>query len=173
MTMIFDKLDKEIIKEIQKDGRLQLSRLAEILNRPRTTVATRLGRLEGDGVITSYRAVIDPLKVGFSLLAFVLISVRRSAPSGAKSAQVVLVEKILKDSDEDPRLPWIEEAFIITGHYDILLKVWAKDLRQLSYFLINYLPTHPDIAQTETMLVLELVSDWRNRLIPIDKVMPD
>ncbi|WP_243665420.1 MULTISPECIES: winged helix-turn-helix transcriptional regulator [Vulcanisaeta] len=107
--MIMDKLDKEILKEIQKDGRLQLSKLAEILNRPRTTVATRLARLEGDKVIASYRAVIDPLKVGFSLLAFVLISVRRSAPSGGKSAQVLLVEKILRDSDEDPRLPWIEE----------------------------------------------------------------
>ncbi|WP_054849102.1 Lrp/AsnC family transcriptional regulator [Vulcanisaeta sp. JCM 14467] len=171
--MIMDKLDKEILREIQKDGRLQLSKLAEILNRPRTTVATRLARLEGDKVITSYRAVIDPLKVGFSLLAFVLISVRRSAPSGGKSAQVILVEKILKDSDTDPRLPWIEEAYVITGHYDLLLKVWAKDLRQLSYFLINYLPTHPDIAQTETMLVLELVSDWRDRLLPIDKVLPD
>jgi Lrp/AsnC family transcriptional regulator for asnA, asnC and gidA len=171
--MILDSLDKEILRELQKNGRLQLSKLAEILNRPRTTVAARLSRLESDGVITSYRAVIDPVKLGFSLLAFVLISVRRSAPSGAKSAQVVLVEKILKDSDEDPRLPWIEEAFIITGHHDILLKVWAKDLKQLSYFLINYLPTHPDIAQTETMLVLELVSDWRNRLLPIDKALPD
>lgn len=100
--MIIDKLDKEILREIQKDGRLQLSKLAEILNRPRTTVATRLARLESDKVITSYRAVIDPLKVGFSLLAFVLISVRRNAPSGGKSAQVLLIEKILKDSDNDP-----------------------------------------------------------------------
>ena len=171
--MILDSLDKEILKELQKNGRLQLSKLAEILNRPRTTVAARLSRLESDGVITSYRAVIDPVKLGFSLLAFVLISVRRSAPSGTKSAQVVLVENIIRDSDEDPRLPWIEEAFVITGHHDILLKVWAKDLKQLSYFLINYLPTHPDIAQTETMLVLELVSDWRNRLLPIDKVLSD
>ncbi len=53
--MIMDKLDKEILREIQKDGRLQLSKLAEILNRPRTTVATRLARLEGEKIVTSYR----------------------------------------------------------------------------------------------------------------------
>lgn len=91
--MIMDKLDKEILREIQKDGRLQLSKLAEILNRPRTTVATRLARLEGEKIVTSYRAVIDPLKVGFSLLAFVLISVRRSAPSGGKSARYSLLRR--------------------------------------------------------------------------------
>ncbi|MFB6470752.1 MAG: Lrp/AsnC family transcriptional regulator [Vulcanisaeta sp. AZ3] len=171
--MIIDELDKEIMREMQRDGRLQVSKLAEVLNRPRTTIATRLARLESDGIITSYRAVIDPLKVGFNMLAFVLISVRRSAPSGGKSAQVLLTERIIKDCDEDPKLPWIEEAYVVTGRYDILLKVWAKDLKQLSYFLINYLPTHPDIAQTETMLILELVSDWRDRLLPIDKVISD
>ncbi|WP_069807121.1 Lrp/AsnC family transcriptional regulator [Vulcanisaeta thermophila] len=168
--VVLDGLDRDILREVQRDGRLQVSKLADLLRRPRTTVASRLERLEGDGVIRSYRAVLDPVRLGFSLLAFVLISVRRSAPSGGKSAQVLLAERIIGDCDADPKLPWVEEAFVITGRYDILLKVWARDLRQLSYFLINYLPSHPDIAQTETMIVLELVSDWRDRLLPIDKV---
>jgi Lrp/AsnC family transcriptional regulator for asnA, asnC and gidA len=126
-------------------------------------------RLERGGYITGYRALLNPAKLGFSILSLVLISVKRTAPSGGKSAQVLLAERIIKDCDEERNLPWVEEAYIITGHYDIILKIWARDLKQLSHFLINYLPTHQEIAQTETMLVLETVADNRTRTIPMDK----
>jgi len=165
-----DSMDKEILDHVQRNGRIHLSKLAEALGRPRTSVALRMEKLEREGVIMGYRALLDPVKLGFNVLALVLISVKRTAPSGGKSAQVLLAEKIIRDCDEESNLPWIEEAYIVTGHYDILLKVWAKDLKQLSHFLINYLPTHQDISQTETMLVLEAVADNRSRIIPVKKI---
>lgn len=165
-----DEVDKGILDRLQRDGRLPLSKLAEELNRPRTTIALRLERLEREGVIIAYRALPNPTKLGFTLLAFVLVSVKRMAPTGGKSAQVILAEKIIKDCDKDPALPWVEEAHVITGHYDIVLKVWAKDLKQLSHFLINYLPTHPDISHTETMVALETVADNRSRVLPMNKL---
>ncbi len=168
--MYLDELDLQILKLLQENGRISISRVSEILNKPRTTIASRISRLESYGIISSYKAVVDLRRLGFGILALVLISVHRVGPIGTKPSQVALVERIIRDTDNDADLPWVEEAFIVTGRYDILLKVWARDLRQLSKFLISYLPTHSEIAQTETMIVLEPVADWRDRYLPIIKI---
>ncbi len=171
MTVIVDDVDKEILKILQRNCRIKLSKLSEMIDKPRTTVAMRIKRLEDEGLICSYKAMINPAKLGFTVLAYVLISVKRIAPSQGKSSQVILAEKIIKDTDEDSSLPWVEEAEIITGPYDIVLKVWARDIQQLSHFLINYLPSHPEIQKTETMLVLEKITDLRDRELPLLKVL--
>jgi len=168
--MIIDELDKKLLDLLQRNAKIKMTELAEKLGKPRTTVMSRVERLEREGIIRFYKAIIDPEKFGFTILAFVLISVKRIGPSGGKSSQIILVEKILKDSDEDPSLPWVEEAHIITGAYDIILKVWAKDMRQLSHFLINYLPSHPEVMRSETMLVLEKICESRDRTLPISKI---
>lgn len=161
-----DELDSRILEELQRDGRLSVSRLADVLNKPRTTIVNRLTRLEEEGVITGYRAIIDPAKLGYNLQAYVLITARR-IPGAAKPNQVALAERIIYDSDRGEDMPWVEEAQVVTGQYDIILKVWARDLRQLSNFLIRYLPTQSDVVKSETMIVLENVATWRNRLMPI------
>ena len=169
--MIIDELDKKLLDLLQRNAKIKMTELAEKLGKPRTTVMSRVERLEREGIIRFYKAIIDPEKFGFTILAFVLISVKRIGPSGGKSSQIILVEKILKDSDEDPSLPWVEEAHIITGAYDIILKVWARDLKQLSHFLISYLPQYSDIQKTETMIVLEVVDDLRgNRILSYYKL---
>lgn len=63
-------------------------------------------------------------------------------------------------------MPFVEEAYIITGPYDLLFKVWARDVKQLSTFLVAYLASNPDIQRTETLIVLEIVDDWRRRVMP-------
>lgn len=170
MPIIIDELDKRILSELQRDGRTPLAKLADVVGKPRTTIMNRVQKLEEGEVIRGYRAILNPYVLGFSMQAYVLITVRRSAASGSKPSQVALAEKIMADCDNDARLPWIEEANVLTGQYDIMLKIWVKDLKQLSSFLLNYLPTNPDIVKTETMMVLEEVAVGRERLIPLNKV---
>ncbi len=170
MQVIIDDLDKKILGELQKDGRTPLAKLADVVKKPRTTIMNRVQKLEEGGVIRGYRAVLSPYVLGFSMQAYVLITVRRSAAGGSKPSQVMLAEKIIRDCDNDAYLPWVEEANVLTGQYDIMLKIWVKDLKQLSSFLLNYLPTNPDIVKTETMMVLEEVAIGRERLIPLDKI---
>ena len=170
MPVIIDELDKRILGELQKDGRTPLAKLADDIGKPRTTIMNRVQKLEEGGIIKGYRAILSPYVLGFSMQAYVLITVRRSVTAGSKPSQVILAEKIIRDCDNDARLPWIEEANVLTGQYDIMLKVWVRDLKQLSSFLLNYLPTNPDIIKTETMVVLEEVAIGRERLIPLDKV---
>jgi len=168
--VLLDELDKRLLELLQKNARLKITELADLTARPRTTVMSRLEKLEREGLILGYKAVLNLQKLGYTVLAFVLVSARRIAPVSGRSSQEVLIEKILRDTDENPELPWVEEAHIVTGSYDIILKVWARDMKQLSDFLIKYLPTHPEIAKTETLLVLERVADFHVRYIPATKI---
>ncbi|MFN7105152.1 MAG: Lrp/AsnC ligand binding domain-containing protein, partial [Pyrobaculum sp.] len=97
---------------------------------------------------------------------FVLVSVRRGASVETKPLQQVVAERVVADCNGEDNMPFVEEAYIITGPYDVLFKVWARDVKQLSTFLVTYLASNPDIQRTETLIVLEIVDDWRKRVMP-------
>jgi Lrp/AsnC family leucine-responsive transcriptional regulator len=114
-----------------------------------------------------YKAVVNPFALGYRLLAFVLVSVRRGAASKeAKPLQQEVAEKVLAECNGERGMPFVEEAYIITGPYDLLFKVWARDIKQLSTFLVSYLASYQDIQRTETLIVLEIIDDWRRRIMP-------
>ncbi|MGC8973174.1 MAG: Lrp/AsnC family transcriptional regulator [Thermoproteus sp.] len=161
-----DEIDKKLLELLQIDGKKTLQELAEAVNRPKTTIASRIKRLEDKGYIMGYKAIVNPFLLGYQVLAFVMASVRRGEMKGEKPLQEQLAEKILADCSGKGDLPFVEEAYIITGPYDLLLKVWARDIKQLSSFLVSYLASMPDIQRTETLMVLEIVDDWRRRHMP-------
>ncbi|AEA12443.1 putative transcriptional regulator, AsnC family [Thermoproteus uzoniensis 768-20] len=161
-----DEIDKKLLELLQIDGKKTLQELAEAVNRPKTTIASRIKRLEDKGYIMGYKAIVNPFLLGYQVLAFVMASVRRGEVKGEKPLQEQLAEKILADCSGKGDLPFVEEAYIITGPYDLLLKVWARDIKQLSSFLVSYLASMPDIQRTETLMVLEIVDDWRRRHMP-------
>lgn len=152
-----DELDLEIVRVVQENGRASVSDIARLLRKPRTTVAARLRRLEEEGIVVGYRGVVDPAKLGYNLLAFVLVSFRRGVARG-RNVQVDVSRKILNEC-RGGHMPLVEEAHVVTGQFDVLLKVWAKDVRQLSKFLIEYLAGFDEIQRTETMVVLERVGE--------------
>jgi Lrp/AsnC family transcriptional regulator for asnA, asnC and gidA len=162
-----DEVDKRLLEILQNDAKKTLQELAEAVKRPKTTIASRVKRLEERGYIMGYKAVVNPFMLGYQVLAFVMASVRRGEAKGERPLQEQLAEKILAECSEGGELPFVEEAYIITGPYDLLLKVWAQDIRQLSTFLVSYLASIPDIQRTETLMVLEIVEDWRRRRMPV------
>ncbi|MBP1449421.1 MAG: Lrp/AsnC family transcriptional regulator [Thermoproteus sp.] len=162
-----DEIDRKLLELLQQDGKRTLQELADAVKRPKTTIASRVKRLEDKGYIMGYKAVVNPFMLGYQVLAFVMASVRRGEARGEKPLQEQLAERILAECSGGTDLPFVEEAYIITGPYDLLLKVWARDIKQLSTFLISYLAAMPDIQRTETLMVLEIVDDWRRRHMPI------
>ena len=161
-----DDVDRKILMALQADGKKTLQELSEELGRPKTTLAARIKKLEEEGVILGYKAVVNPFALGYKLLAFVLVSVRRGASAESKPLQQAVAEKVLQECNGEGGMPFVEEAYIITGPYDLLFKVWARDVKQLSTFLVAYLASNPDIQRTETLIVLEIVDDWRRRVMP-------
>ncbi|RLF13950.1 MAG: Lrp/AsnC family transcriptional regulator [Thermoprotei archaeon] len=160
-----DELDIKILNLLQRNGRASITDIANTLKKPRSTIRERILRLERSGYIRGYRAVVDPEKLGYRYLALVMLKVRRRITTSGMSNQEEIARKILHDSVKDPSLPFVEEAYIVTGAYDIVLKVWAKRWGDLTSFLIRYLATFEDIISSETFLVLKSVSS-NNGIFP-------
>ncbi len=162
-----DELDARILDEIIKDGRITLTELAKRVKAPRTTLTSRFRKLVESGYVKGFTAIINYKKLGYQLTAFVLVQIRRGKPVGDKSNQEIFIENIAAESESRPDLPWIEEAHIITGDYDILLKVRARNMDELTRFLVTELARHPDVERTHTLMVLKSPHEG---LFPMSKV---
>lgn len=156
---MLDELDKALLRELTANARVPLAEVARRLGAARTTLAERLEKLERGGYIRGYSAQLDPRKLGYRFVAFILVKARRGGLRGEKSNQELLAEKIVEDCNSSDGMPWVEEAHIITGEYDLLLKVRVREWEELTSFLIRYMPRHPDVVQTHTMLVLKTVHE--------------
>ncbi len=150
-----DELDARILDEIVKNGRVTLTELAKRVKAPRTTLTSRFRKLIDSGYIRGFTAILNFKKLGYNLTAFVLVQIRRGKPAQGKSNQEMFIDKITKESENRSDLPWVEEAHIITGDYDILLKVRARNMDELTKFLITELAQHPDVEKTHTLMVLK------------------
>ncbi len=150
---MIDELDREILRVLQRKPKAKISEIARLLGRPRSTIAQRVNKLEDEGVIKEYRAIIDHRKVGYKRSALVMVKIRK----GIKTylTQDELAMKIVNDSVKNKNLPFVEEVLILTGAYDMALKVWIKEWNELSSFLLNYLSSMEEIESTETLMVLE------------------
>ncbi len=155
-----DELDLAILRELQRDARAPVAELARAVGRPRTTVAARLEKLVEEGVVRGFKPVLDLRKLGYRITAFVLMKVRRTRPIGGRSNQLVLVEELVRKGAFGG--VWVEEAHIITGQYDILLKLRARDMEDLTRFLIVHLASYADVVHTETCMALITVGEGRS-----------
>ena len=156
---VLDDLDRELLNSLLLNARAPLSEIARKLGVARTTLSERLEKLEKMGIVKGFRAELDLRRLGYKFTAFVLVKVRRAGLRGDKSNQELLAEKIIGDCRTRRDLPWVEEAHIITGEYDLLLKVRVKDIDELTAFLIRYMPEHSDVVQTHTILVLKTIEE--------------
>ena len=153
--MSIDEIDVKLISELVKNGRMTVADLSKRIGAPRTTLTSRLRRLLESGIIRGFTALLNYKQLGYGITAFVLVQVKRGKPIDGRSNQEVFAEMIAKESEKREDLPWIEEAHIITGDYDILLKVRAKSMDELTNFLITELARHPDVERTLTLMVLK------------------
>jgi len=154
-----DYLDIQIIDLLIKNARLKSSEIAKRLGRPRTTIVQRIKKLEEAGIIRSYTITVKPDVLGYNYYAYVAVKVRKGLTG--KLDQYELAKKLVNESRNSNDLPRIEEAAIVTGAYDIILRVWIRSWEELSRYLLKYLPSIEEIESTETFMVLRRVPDDR------------
>lgn len=151
--MISPKSER-ILAILRQNCKLPTREIGGRLKIPVTTVHNRIKKMEREGVIKGYVAVVDNKKLGKTIRAFVQISVAYSLPSGKTISQQKLAEQLYL-------MPEIEQCFIITGKSDIIAFVTARDVEELNNFIINRLRKIEGIENTETSIVL---SDMADRL---------
>jgi Lrp/AsnC family leucine-responsive transcriptional regulator len=120
-----DATDRKIISELTRDGRVSLAELGRRVSLSSPAVAERVQRLERAGVITGYRAEIDPRRLGYQLTAIVRI---KPAPG-----QLPRIPELAAE------IPQIGECHRITGEDCFYLKVYLRSIDQLSGLLDRFL----------------------------------
>lgn len=145
MNSDLDVFDLRLLAALQKEGRAPNAALAESVGLSASQVSRRLARLEADGVIASYAALLKPEAVGLTVLAFSSISLERQAEAMDGFEKAVL------------RFPEILECYSVTGEADFVLRIVARDLKAFADFLSERLLRVPGVRSVRSSIVLHQI----------------
>ncbi|TDB61358.1 Lrp/AsnC family transcriptional regulator [Arundinibacter roseus] len=140
---ILDDTDRAILHYLQEDATLKTRELAARLNLSYTPVYERVRRLEKEGIIKKYVALIDREKVGKKLMVFCNIALKEhSLAMGEKFVEAIMA------------IPEVLECFNISGDYDFLLKILVNDMPEYQRFLMQKLGSLENIGSTHSLFVM-------------------
>ena len=141
-----DSIDIQILRTLQKNAKLTTKELAEAVHLTPTPVFERQKRLERQGYIQKYVAVLDPEKLGQGLLVFCNVKLKQINQEIADN----FCRRIKK-------IPEVTECYNISGTYDYLLKIRVADMRQYQEFILNKLGTIENLSSLESTFVMSEV----------------
>ena len=143
-----DAFDRKILAILRTEGRIAVTDLARRVGLSKTPCQNRMKRLQADGFVTGFRAVLDPAKVGRENVAFVEVRLNdtREPALTAFNAAVCAV-------------PEIEQCHMIAGAFDYLLKVRTKGMADYRRVLGEVISTLPHVEQTSTHVSMQAVKD--------------
>ena len=144
----FDRFDRAILSVLAEDGRISITELARRIGLSKSPTQARLRKLEEDGVIRGYRAILDPIRLGLDHVAFVEV---RMHDTGERSLAAF--------NQAVAAIPEIEQAHLIAGNFDYLLKVRTADMRSYRRVLAEKLSTLPGVSATSTYVAMEAVKE--------------
>lgn len=141
-----DRIDRNILIELQKNGKISNVELAKIVGLSPSPCLERVKRLENQGYITGYHASLDPTKLGAAMLVFVEITLSKTSVDifAEFSAAVKLHDDIL-------------ECHLVAGDFDFLLKARVADMSSYRKLLGDTLLRLPGVSESRTYVVMEEV----------------
>ena len=136
-----DDVDRRIIAELTRDGRMSVTQVAENVHISRAHAYTRIARLTGEGVLTKFTALVDPIKAGLKSSAYVTLKVSQHS---------------WRELREQLRaIPEVHHIALVGGDFDVILLVRAIDNTDLRRVIFDQLQSMPGVLDTQTFLVLE------------------
>ena len=144
--MNLDATDRRLLTVLQRKGRISNADLAEAVNMSPSACHRRVGRLESEGYIRDYVALVDPRKVGRRTTVFVEITL-----SGQSDETLAAFEKAVA------LVPDVLECHLMAGSADYMLKVMASDTDDFARIHRRYLATLPGVAQLQSSFALRTV----------------
>lgn len=139
MPEALDEKDLLILRQLELDSSQSVREIAEKLKMPRTTVQERISRLRRRGVIKRFTVKIDYSKLGKPTIAFILVSFM----PGPGISQKNLAHQIAM-------LPDVEEVHLISGEWDILVKVRGGSMEEIGELVIERIRAMEGVARTMT-----------------------
>src|SRR3990172_281225 len=163
MSVKLDEKDLGILKLIQENSKLTAKQIAKKTGTPLTTVFAKTKRMEELGIIKEYRAIVAPEKLSAGTAAFILASVSyRAKADDAPISQRVVAEEIAK-------FPEVQEVHIITGDWDLLVKLRAENVDSIGKFAVDKLRLIKGLEKTLTCMVFETVKETTEIAVSLKK----
>lgn len=148
MQTTLDAFDHAILRILAEDGRISIADLARKIGLSKSPTQTRLRRLEADRVVTGYRALIDPVRLGLDHIAFVEVRLNdtREAALAAFNAAVIKIGEI-------------EQVHMIAGNFDYLMKIRTRSMTDYRLVLAEKISTLPHVSGTSTYVAMQAVKE--------------
>lgn len=144
-----DAFDRRILTVLAEDGRISVTDLARRVGLSKTPCHLRMRRLIEGGVITGFRAVIDPAKLGLDHVAFTEVKLSDTREQALDEFNAAV-----------RRIPEVEECHMIASSFDYLLKVRTPDIRRYRIVLGESISSLPHVSNTSTYVAMETVKDF-------------
>lgn len=139
-----DKTDLDILRTLQDNARLTVKELAARVHLSTTPVFERMKRLENNGYIRKYVAILDAEKLDRGFVVFCSVKMRRLSREIATDFAAVIRD-----------IPEVTECYNISGHFDYLLKIHATDMKCYQQFVLNVLGTIENLDSLESTFVMD------------------
>ncbi len=149
-----DRIDRNILNELQKDGRISNVELSKRVGLSPTPCLERVRRLERQGFIEGYTAILNPHYLEASLLVFVEITLQKGTPDVFEDFNKTVMS-----------LEEIQECHLVSGDFDYLLKTRVPDMSAYRRLLGETLLRLPGVSDTRTYVVMEEVKQTSRLVI--------
>ena len=153
--MNLSNIDKKILRELQRDGRITFSELAKRVGLSTSPCLERVRKMEREGIIEGYTTLLNPKFLDAGLIVFVQIRLTRTSQDifeRFKAAAINLEE--------------VQECYLISGNFDYLIKARVSDMDSYRKFLGTTLLKLPDVQESTSYVVMELVKETLNLPVP-------
>jgi Lrp/AsnC family leucine-responsive transcriptional regulator len=143
-----DRFDRAILRALAGEGRLSITELARRIGLSKSPTQARLRRLEAEGVITGYRALVDPIRLGLDHVSFVELRLRDTREAALAEFNAAVRQ-----------IPEVEQAHLIAGNFDYLLKIRTQSMADYRRVLAEHISTLPHVANSSTYVAMEAVKE--------------
>lgn len=142
------RIDKKLLKLLQRDGRLSFAELARRVGLTTTPCKERIKRLEREGYVRGYRADLNLNKLGAGMVVFVQIRLQRTSADGFDAFTQAV-----------KNIPEVEECHLVSGNFDYLVKARVKDMTAYRELLGGKVLQLPGVQESTSYPVMESVVD--------------
>lgn len=143
-----DRLDHAILEVLSSEGRISVTDLARRIGLSKSPTQARLKRLEAEGVITGYQALIDPIRLGLDHVAFVEVKLTDTREAALRAFNEAVAQ-----------IGEIEQAHMIASNFDYLLKVRTRNMAAYRIVLGEKISTLPYVGSTSTYVAMQAVKE--------------
>jgi len=141
-----DEIDRKIVAALQAEGRLAIVDLADKVGLSATPCQRRVKRLEEEGLITRYAALVSPAAMGFGLQALVEVTLDDHSEKTVEAFESAIRAR-----------PEVVACYAVTGDMDFLLHIFATDLNSFSDFALKALLRMPGVKGTRSSFIMQAI----------------